>query len=259
MNLSNVSRTAIFTLIIHDIMAKKKIINDSLAVICLENMIQLATEEEKKLIMKMKKSLTGLGYLDAVIPHIKRVKYLDLIANNYISNNTGCTVINLACGFDTRYWRIYNKNCKFIEIDFPEVVTLKRELLKENISYEMIGCSVLDYSWIDKVTANGNNKFLIIAEGLLMYFSENDGINLLSTLSQKFSNSQLAFDMFQKFLTKGIWKRISDWYSNKFLGFKISMDFGFSKPNEIESINSGFKLIETKKIESRMIIHASIN
>lgn len=259
MNLSNVSRTAIFTLIMRDIMVKKKIISDPKAEFCLEKIIQLAAEEDNNQINKMKKSLKGIGYYDSVIPHSKRVKNLDSIANKYILNNTGCTIINLACGFDTRFWRINNKNCRYIEIDLPEVVELKKEIFKESLTYEIIGCSALDYKWIDMVTASGNKNFLIILEGLLMYLSEKDGIGLLQTISKRFLHSQLIFDMFPKFMTKGWWKTLTNWISKKTFGFKISMDFGFNKPTDLENISSGFKIINTGKLDSRSLIYASIN
>lgn len=260
MNLSDVSRTAVFTLIMHVIMEKKGIISDPYAGICLEKIIELATDEEKRQISIMEKMLKGIaGHYNIVVPHIKRVTAFDSYANDYISRNKGCTVINLACGFDTRYWRIDNKNCHYIEVDLPEVVALKQDILKEFICYDMIGCSVLDYSWIDKVTTNGKKNFLIIAEGLLMYFSHKDGIEFLKTLPQQFFDSRIVFDMFPRYLTEGLWRVISDWQAKKYMGFKIHMEFGFDKPGDIERISSGFKVIETKKADTRFLIYASIN
>jgi len=64
----------------------------------------------------------------------RRALYFDKLVNDYILKHSSCTVINLACGFDTRFWRIDNKNCKYYELDFPEVIALKKELLKEYIS-----------------------------------------------------------------------------------------------------------------------------
>lgn len=258
MNLSNVSKTAIFTLIIRNIMVKKKIIHDPMATLCLERMIQLASEEDMIQISRMKKAVSGLGYFDAK-PNADRVLILDKMVGDYISKNTDCTIINLACGFDTRYWRIDHQNCRYIEVDLPEVVALKKEILKDHISYEIIGCSVLDNSWIDQVTNRGNSNFLIIAEGLLMYFTESEGIKFLQTISQRFIHSQIICDMFPKYIAKGFWKRIIDIHSKKYFGFKIPMEFGFNKPSDIETVGLGFKLVHVVKKSNRWIIHATIN
>ncbi|MGE5223088.1 MAG: class I SAM-dependent methyltransferase [Omnitrophica WOR_2 bacterium] len=54
------------------------------------------------------------------------------MVHQYIAANPHYTVINLACGFDTRFWRIANENCRYIEIDLSKVVALKRKLLKDD-------------------------------------------------------------------------------------------------------------------------------
>ncbi|MGD0753078.1 MAG: class I SAM-dependent methyltransferase [Anaerolineales bacterium] len=102
----------------------------------------------------------------------RRVNAFDNAANRFIADNPNCTVINLACGFDTRFWRIANENCRYVEIDLPEVVVLKREILKDHLGYELIGCSALDTSWIDKVTKNGNAGFLLLAKGLFPWIPQ---------------------------------------------------------------------------------------
>jgi len=103
-------------------------------------------------------------------------------------------VISLACGFDTRFWRINNKNYKYIELDLPEVIALKKELLNEQINYELRGCSVLDLAWIDKVTVNGNSNILIIAEGIFMYLAKQDVLSLFQAISQRFNDSQITLE-----------------------------------------------------------------
>ena len=157
MLLSNVSRTAIYTLVIHDLISKKNITNDPQSINCLNNLYNISSLDEKKQIDKMKRSLSGLGYLNSVLPHIKRITTIDSLANNFIDRHNNCTVINLACGFDTRFWRINNNKCRYIEIDLPELIYIKQKLL--DIKYKIIGCSVLDYSWIDNVIKDGRNNF----------------------------------------------------------------------------------------------------
>jgi O-methyltransferase involved in polyketide biosynthesis len=237
MLLSNVSRTAIYTLVIHDLISKKNITNDPQSIYCLNNLYNISSLDEINQIDKIKKSLSGLGYYNSVLPHIKRITTIDSLTNNFIDRHNNCTVINLACGFDTRFWRINN----------------------QDIKYTTIGCSVLDYSWIDKVVKDGNRDFLFIAEGLLMYFPQNDGIDFLSTLPKHFSNSEIVFDMFPKYLTKGIWRVITKWLSKQSFGFDITMDFGFKKTNDLENISSKYRILNCTKIESRSLIHASIN
>jgi O-methyltransferase involved in polyketide biosynthesis len=59
MNLSEVSRTAILALTCRVVESEKKntVFNDPMAVLCLERLMSISSEEEKNRIMKWKKSM----------------------------------------------------------------------------------------------------------------------------------------------------------------------------------------------------------
>ena len=257
MDLSDVSRTAILTLLGHVVASEKDniVFNDPMAVLCLEMLVAIASADEKKWIIRQKRMLNTFDARAMA----RRVETFDNIANLFISNHPKCTVINLGCGFDTRFWRIENKDCRYIEIDFPEVVALKRELLKYQLGYELIGCSVLDPSWIDKVITNGNSNFLLLAEGLFMFLAERDVKNLLQLLAQKLIRSQLVVEMAQEKWTKGFWKMIFALQARVW-GLDVSFAFGIKDPREIESYGNGLKVLGVVKGSSvGPIITVSIN
>ncbi len=194
MDLSQVSRTAILTLICHAVEAEKKSsgFNDPMAGPCLERLLSIASEEEKRWIIRRKRTYEGIGRRDAKAV-TRRVKAFDNAADRFIADHPKCTVINLACGFDTRFWRIENEKCKYIEIDLPEVIELKKEILKDHLGYEVIGSSVLDTSWIDKVTINGNTDFLLLAEGLFMWFPPPEAARLFKEIGERFVDRSLSW------------------------------------------------------------------
>lgn len=205
----------------------------------------------------MKRRYAGVLYSGDRKTGVKRVKKIDIIVNDFISNHPACNVINLGCGFDTRFWRIENKKCAYVELDLPEVIELKKEILEES-HYELIGFSVLDTSWIDKVTSNGNSNFLIIAEGLFMYLPEQDLASLLRAIAQKFNHSEIVFDMAYEKYTKGFWKRLIKWSFRTFMGLDVSFVFG-KKPEYIESYANGLKVIAVEKGPVGPIVTLSIN
>lgn len=259
MNLTNVSHTAIYTLLCRTVETANEnpIIHDPMASFCLEELMSVVSEEEKKRIQKWKKKVAGIGAKDTK-RIAQRASDIDKMVNDYISNNPSCTVINLACGFDTRFWRIENEKCNYIEVDLPEVIALKKEILKDHLSYELIGCSVLDTMWIDKVTANGNSGFLLVAEGLVMYLPEPDAIKLFQNISQGFNRSQFILEMIPERYTKGFRHKILTWTLRLLMGMNISFVFGVQDPQQIESYGSGFKVIDVK---GRMpyIINTAVN
>ena len=259
MNLSRVSQTAILTLICRVVASENEnpVFHDPMAILCLDRLISLSSQEEENLINKWKKMYTGVQARDAR-SRLQTVKSFDRIANLFITNHPGCTVINLACGFDTRFWRIDNGNCRYVELDLPEMIDLKRELLKDQLTYELIGCSIFDTAWIDQVTANGNSNFLLLAEGLFMYLPKQDATKVLGEIARRFNRSQLVLDMAPEKYTKGLWKGIISLESRAW-GMDVSLVFGIKSPSDIESFGNGFKVIDVIKGSIGPIITVSIN
>jgi O-methyltransferase involved in polyketide biosynthesis len=259
MNLSEVSRTAILPLLCRVLESGKKnpLFNDPMAVLCLERLLSISSEEEKNRIMKWKKMYAGINAHDARA-RVLTARSFDSIASHFISNNPGCTVINLGCGFDTRFWRIKKEKCKYVELDLPGMIELKKEILKDHLDYELIGCSVLDASWIDRVTSNGNSNFLLLAEALFYYLPKQEVTRLFQAIAQRFDRSQLVLDLaFEKY-TKGLWKRLIDLEARAW-GIDVSFVFGINHPRDIESYGNGFKVIGDGKGNVGPIITVSIN
>ena len=236
----------------------KHLFNDPIAVLCLERLVFMASEEEKRWIIGRKRFYGGIGAHDA-IAGARRARIFDDSVNRFITGNPPCTVINLGCGFDTRFWRIENRDCRYVEIDLPEVVALKREILKDKLGYELFGCSVLDASWIDQVTANGNSRFLLLAEGLFPYLPKPDVIQLFQQLAQRFVRSQLVFDTVPEKWTKGIWKSLLRLHSRLDFGLDVSWVFGIKNPRDIESYAPGLRVLGHVKASGGPIISVSIN
>lgn len=240
MKLTDVSRTAIATLRCHVSESKKKrpILNDPMAEYCFDRLISLASDEYEVAILEKKLS-------PVLTSHIAiRARKYDSIVNDFISENPDCVVVNLGCGFDTRFWRISNQNCLFYDLDLPEVIEIKREILKEKLEYELIGCSVLDTSWIDRILSEENRRILLLAEGLFMYLDKSDVIDLFSTFAERFFNSQITLEVVTEKYTRGFWKRIVTYKINRELGLDAgsSYNFGIKNAKELESFAHGIKV-----------------
>lgn len=250
MDLSQVSRTAILTLICRAVEAEKNQseFNDPMAILCLERLMSMASEEEKRWIIRKKRTYEGLQE-----PHAKagaqRAKVYDNITNRFIAGNPQCTVINLACGFDTRFWRIENNRCNYFELDLPDVIKLKKEIFQDQLLYEMIGSSVLDTSWIDKITKNGNINFLLLAEGLVMWLPRPEAIQLFREIGEKFYRSQLVLDTVPEKYLHGLWKFFINLETKLDWGLDVAWTFGIKDPREIETYGYGLKVIGEVKLK----------
>lgn len=242
MKLTDVSKTAVATLRSHVIESKGKnpIMNDPMAVYCLEKMLSLFSDRDRALLLDRK-------LLSSLTSHIAlRARKYDSIVNDFIRNNPAPVVVNLGCGFDTRFWRIDNEKCRYLELDLPEVIELKKKILKEHLNYELIGCSVLDVSWIDKITAISDQHVILIAEGLFMYLEKGAVINLINKIADSFRNSRLVLEVVTEKYTRGLWKKIVAMKIKRALGLDAGSyyNFGVGDAHEMESYGKGIKIID---------------
>ncbi len=242
MRLNDVSKTAIATLRSRALESQKKVpfLHDPMAQYCVDQLVSLASEEEKALLFDRKLSSALTGHIAL------RARKYDSIANDFIFRNPSSTVINLGCGFDTRYWRIDHQKCDYIELDLPEIVELKKEALKEHLTYELIACSVLDPSWINRVSEKGDRNFLLIAEGLFMYLPKDEVVNLFKIFSERFYHSQIVLEVVIEKYTRGLWKKIIIMKMKRELGYDSGSSFNFGIKNglELESYANGIKVID---------------
>ena len=254
MNITGVSKTAINTLIIRAVetVDKRSKLNDPMAVELLELLMIKASAAEKKWISRWKKRYAS-PFSRNRKSVTQRVNRIDEIANAYISKNSPCTVINLGCGLDTRFWRINSSDCRYIELDLPEVIEVKKDLFGNRISYELIDCSVLDAAWIETANLTGKRNILFIAEGLIYYLPKDEVVNLFQRISQSVNNSQFVFDNIPDMFTKGVWK----WAGNRFMC--TSWTFGFKNNTEVESFAKGLKVISVDKFSGFSVMIVSIN
>jgi O-methyltransferase involved in polyketide biosynthesis len=127
----------------------------------------------------------------------------------------------------------------------PEVINVKREILKDKLEYEMIGCSVLETPWIDRILSKGNRNVLLIAEALFMYLPKADIINLFKIFTERFFNSQIALEVVTEKYTRRIWKKIVTYKIKKELGLNAgsSYYFGINNAKNLESLANGIKVI----------------
>lgn len=167
-----------------------------------------------------------------------RAAILDNFAQDFINKNPGCTVLHLGCGLDARFMRLNPRVGTWYDLDYPEVIEIKKKLLPENERYKYIPSSVTDSAWIASIPDN-RNKVLVIAEGLLMYLTEDEIKNLFISLKSKFNNLTIIFDAYSKLTARSA----KNHPSLKKTGAEIK--WGIDNPWEIENFAKGIKHLRT--------------
>lgn len=113
-----------------------------------------------------------------------RLKYIDNELENFIDTHKNIVVVNIGCGLDDRYSRIENTSeAIFYELDIPESIKLREELILTRKNQTLIPKSVFEIDWLDKLKEkHPDSNFIFIAEGVFMYFPEENVKSLLRAI-----------------------------------------------------------------------------
>ncbi len=129
-----------------------------------------------------------------------RTQIIDELTQNFLEKHKDALVVNLGCGLDTRFQRLDNNSVLWFDLDVPEAIELRKHFFEETDRFKFISKSVLDFSWIDDVPKN--KPTLFIAEGLLMYFDEDEVKSIFKKISQEFPDSEMILEAMSPFIVK---------------------------------------------------------
>lgn len=87
---------------------------------------------------------------------IARTIVFDELVKDFINKNPDCTVVNIACGLDTRFYRMDNGRIIWYNVDLPETIEVRDAIYHESGRVSTIGISATDPAWADKVTKEEN-------------------------------------------------------------------------------------------------------
>jgi len=145
---------------------------------------------------------------------ILKSREFDRFAQDFLERHPEAVVVHIGCGLDTRFERVgcnqpdYGR-VEWYDLDLPEVIALRRRLLDneelalsevEGERYHLLACSVLEETWLEAMEAHGGRPFLFLAEGVFIYFTEEQVKSLVLKLHDRFPGAELVFDAFSPFM-----------------------------------------------------------
>lgn len=128
-----------------------------------------------------------------------RALIFDKATRNYLDRRPRATVVALAEGLQTSFWRVDNGELTWLSVDLEPIVRLRQQLLPQSDRLHYCAQSALDYSWMDRV--DDSEGVLITAEGLFQYLERDQVFDLISACAQRFPGGTLVFDSVPKFLS----------------------------------------------------------
>lgn len=91
---------------------------------------------------------------------IARTIVLDRLVGDYLENHPGAVVVNIACGLDTRCYRVAG-HCRWHNLDLPETIAVRAGLMPEAGDISQIAMAAMD-DWGDKIQQQSEPVLVII-------------------------------------------------------------------------------------------------
>jgi O-methyltransferase involved in polyketide biosynthesis len=129
-----------------------------------------------------------------------RVRRFDLEVERFLARHPDGTVVALGEGLETQFWRVDNGRVRWLTVELPETVDVRRQLLPQSSRQRIVASSALDASWMGEVDAS--RGVLLTAQGLLMYFEFDEVLRLLAACAQRFTGGTLVFDAVPRWLSE---------------------------------------------------------
>ena len=123
---------------------------------------------------------------------------------DYLKAHPNAAVVNLGCGLDSTGRSCDNGSCKIYNLDFPNVIAVRNELLPAGEREENIPCDLNDTAWFSEVDTSGGAVFF--ASGVFYYFLTEQVKALVQAMADAFPGGVLVFDAANRTAVKMIAK-----------------------------------------------------
>ncbi|OBI98797.1 methyltransferase [Mycobacterium alsense] len=129
---------------------------------------------------------------------------VDRCATEYLTEHPAATVVALAEGLQTSFWRLDSSlpdaQFRWVSVDLPPIIQLRQRLLPRSPRITELAQSALDYSWMP--TIDSSDGVFVTAEGLLMYLQPHEAIGLIAECAKRFPGGRMFFDLPPIFVKK---------------------------------------------------------
>jgi len=168
--------------------------------VCSEHFPELFSDPEAKRICdsldydfaERRKKMESAAGLFGALEVAQRQYDLRCEVEAYLKEHPRAAVVNLGCGLDDTFSRVYNGRCKGYNIDLPDVIGVRGDLLPAGESEMNIACDLNDFAWMDMIDASDGAVFF--AAGVFYYFRTEDVKRLFRGAAERFPGGVLAFD-----------------------------------------------------------------
>lgn len=134
--------------------------------------------------------------LDKFFSHegvVARTIMFDNAVKKLIEQYPDAVCVNIGCGLDDRFSRVDNGKIEWYNIDLADAVAVREKVYSEREREYILAGDILDRNCYQGIPQS--KMTIIIAEGLLMYFSRDEVKKILNNITHNFTNGYLLAEL----------------------------------------------------------------
>ena len=155
-----------------------------------------------------------------------RAKVFDRWVQKKLEEFPEAAVLHMGCGLDSRCLRTGEIAGTWYDMDFPEVIEVRKNWFAETEHYRMVPGNVLDLNWKEVIPAGGTA--VVVMEGISMYLQPKELEELLKALKVHFDRVLLLMDCYSAFAAR------ASKYKNPINDVGVTKVYGLDNPAELE-------------------------
>ena len=179
---------------------------------------------------------------------IARTIVLDQLTKAWFEAHPGAVVINIACGLDTRCYRM-SGYAHWYNLDLPETMAVREKLLPESGTISQIAMSAME-DWGSEISEQ-NVQVLILIEGLTMYLNAKDVQQIFKVISSRFSKATVFVETMNPMIVKRFKERSIE-------GSHAKFTWGIKNGKALAELLPGFRFVEEHSLTEGMAVFAPI-
>lgn len=131
---------------------------------------------------------------------VARTIMFDRDVKSILEKYPDAVCVNIGCGMDDRFSRVDNGKIQWFNIDLPDSIEVRKKVFTETERERMLTGDILKTDWLDNIPKE--KVVIVVAEGLLMYFSKEQVRTILNNITDSFEKGFLLAELMHPMMMK---------------------------------------------------------
>lgn len=213
-----------------------------LAVKASETRRKKARIQDKKAVEIVDRLGEDLSRFDKFMSHegvVARTILFDRTVESCLKKWPDAACVCIGCGLDARFNRVDNGRLLWYDLDLEPVIEVRKRFFPERERVTVIAGSALEPEWADRIEKG--RKVIIILEGVLMYFTEEQVSFLLKLIKSRFPGAVILAELLPAFCAGKIGR-----HHDTLKETKARFSWGVKSAKEVEALCPGLRLISDR-------------